>query len=193
MEMLFERVGFHPVAVVMELEKVALFALDRPVINGADLETMVGRTREDALFELTEAFGKREVGSTLLILARLVENGIHGLAILATMRNYIRKLLLFRSMQLQENPPWQRGMQARQFQDLYLPALKEKGEWTEVLKGHPYALYMGFKKAEEYSCPLLKEWMGLLLKTEFQLKGSPLPPTLLLEELFLSMFSSKER
>ncbi len=193
MDMLFERVGFHPVAVVTELEKVALFALDRPVISCADLETMVGRTREDALFELTESFGKREVASTLVILARLVENGIHALAILATMRNYIRKLLLFRSLQLQENPSWQRGMQARQFQDLYLPALKEKGGWTEMLKGHPYALYMGFKKAEEYSCPLLKEWMGLLLKTEFQLKGSPLPPTLLLEELFLSMFAGKEQ
>ena len=192
MEMLFERVGFYPVAVVMELEKMALFVEDRPLISCADIETMVGRTREDALFELTEAFGKKQVASTLVILGRLVENGIHGLAILATMRNYIRRLLLFRSMQLQENPSWQRGMQARQFQDVYLPALKEKGEWTEMLKGHPYALFMSFSKAEEFSCPVLKEWLALLLKTEFQLKGSPLPPTLLLEELFLSMFAWKK-
>jgi len=192
MEMLFERVGFYPVAVVMELEKMALFVEDRPLISCADIETMVGRTREDALFELTEAFGKKQVASTLVILGRLVENGIHGLAILATMRNYIRRLLLFRSMQLQANPSWQRGMQARQFQDVYLPALKEKGEWTEMLKGHPYALFMSFSKAEEFSCPVLKEWLALLLKTEFQLKGSPLPPTLLLEELFLSMFAWKK-
>ncbi|MDO8946946.1 MAG: hypothetical protein Q7U88_07285 [Desulfocapsaceae bacterium] len=192
MEMLFERVGFYPVAVVMELEKMALFVEDRPLISCADIETMVGRTREDALFELTEAFGKKQVAATLVILGRLVENGIHGLAILATMRNYIRRLLLFRSMQLQANPSWQRGMQARQFQDVYLPALKEKGEWTEMLKGHPYALFMSFSKAEEFSCPVLKEWLALLLKTEFQLKGSPLPPTLLLEELFLSMFAWKK-
>lgn len=193
MEMLFERVGFHPVAVVMELEKVALFVQDRPLISCADLEAMVGRTREDALFELTEAFGKRQVASTLVILGRLLENGIHGLAILSTMRNYIRKMLLFRSLQLQASPSWQRGMQAKQFQDVYLPALKEKGEWGEMLKGHPYALYMSFKKAEEFSCPVLKEWLALLLKTEFQLKGSPLPPTLLLEELFLAMFAGKEQ
>ncbi|MFH2123168.1 MAG: DNA polymerase III subunit delta [Pseudomonadota bacterium] len=193
MEMLFERVGFYPVAVVMELEKVALFVEDRPLISCVDIETMVGRTREDALFELTEAFGKRQVASTLVILGRLLENGIHGLAILATMRNYIRKLLLFRSMQLQTNPSWQRGMQARQFQDVYLPALKEKGEWAEMLKGHPYALFMSFSKAEEFSCPVLKEWLVLLLKTEFQLKGSTLPPTLLLEELFLSMFAGKKK
>ncbi|MBW6521283.1 MAG: DNA polymerase III subunit delta [Desulfoarculaceae bacterium] len=191
MDMLFERVGFHPVAVVMELEKVALFALERPLITCADLETMVGRTREDALFELTESFGKRQLAATLVILGRLQENGIHGLAILATMRNYIRKMLLFRSLQLQTSPPWQRGMQARQFQDIYLPALKEKGEWAEILKGHPYALFMSFSKAAEFSCPQLKEWMALLLKAEFRIKGSPLPQTLLLEELFLSMAAEK--
>jgi DNA polymerase-3 subunit delta len=191
LDMLFERVGFHPVAVVMELEKVALFALERSLISCADVEAMVGRTREDALFELTEAFGNRQVASTLLILGRLVENGIHDLAILATMRNYIRKMLIFRSLQLQASPRWQRGMQAKAFQEVYLPALKEKGQWAEMLKGHPYALYMGFKKAEEFSCPVLKEWMGLLLRAEYQMKGSPLPPTLFLEELFLTMLSGK--
>jgi DNA polymerase-3 subunit delta len=192
MKMLFERVGFHPVAVVMELEKVILFVEERPTISCADLEAMVGRTREDALFELTEAFGNRQVSPTLVILGRLLENGIHALAILATMRNYIRRLLLFRSLQLQNPPPWQRGMQARQFQDVYLPALKEKGEWLDMLKGHPYALYMSFKKAEEFSCPVLKEWLALLLQADFRLKGSPLPPTLILEELFLAMFAWKK-
>jgi DNA polymerase-3 subunit delta len=192
MKMLFERVGFHPVAVVMELEKVILFVEERPVISCADLEAMVGRTREDALFELTEAFGNHRTASTLVILGRLVENGIHALAILATMRNYIRRLLLFRSLQLQDHPPWQRGMQARRFQDIYLPALKERGEWPEMLKGHPYALYMSFKKAEEFSCSVLKEWLALLLQAEFRLKGSPLPPTLVLEELFLAMFAGRQ-
>lgn len=192
MEMLFERVGFHPVAVVMELTKVALFVADRPVIACADLEAMVGRTREDALFELTEAFGSRKVAVTLVILSRLVENGIHVLAILATLRNYIRKMLIVRSLQLQAMPSWQRGMSAKQFQESYLPALKEKGEWGELLKGHPYALYMSFKKAEEFSCPLLKEWMALLLAADFRLKGSPLSPLLIMEELFLAMFAGKK-
>jgi DNA polymerase-3 subunit delta len=192
LEMLFERVGFHPVALVMELEKLALFALDRPLISCADVDAMVGRTREDALFTLTEAFGNGNLALTLVLLGRLLENGIHGLAILATMRNYIRKMLIFRSLQLQASPPWQRGMQAKAFQEVYLPALKEKGEWAELLKAHPYALYMGFKKAEEFSCPLLKEWMALLLRAEYQMKGSPLPPTLFLEELLLAMVSKKE-
>jgi hypothetical protein len=34
--------------------------------------------------------------------------------------------------------------------------------------------------------------MALLLRAEYQMKGSPLPPTLFLEELFLAMVSKKE-
>jgi DNA polymerase-3 subunit delta len=187
MNMFFDRVGFHPVAVVTETEKLALFALDRPVITCNDLETMVGRSREDALFELTDAFGKRQMAKTLTTLQHLLENGTHSLAILATMRNYLRRLLIFRSLQLRPAPIWRQGMSAQQFQGTYLPALKETGEWPDLLKGHPYALYMSFTKAAEFSCPVLKKWLGLLLEAEFRLKGSPLPQHIVLDDLFLTM------
>jgi DNA polymerase III subunit delta len=193
LELLFERVGFHPVAVVMETEKLALAVGDRDIITVEDLDSMVGRTREDALFELTDAFGRQQVARTLVLLHRLLENGIHGLAILATMRNYLRKLLIFRSLQLQSNPSWQSGMNAGQFQKVYLPALKERGEWSELLKGHPYALFMSFSKAQEFSCAVLKNCLAQLLQAEFRLKGAPLPPELVLEELFLTMLKGKRQ
>ncbi len=191
LELLFERVGFHPVAVMMETAKLALSIGDRDLVTVEDLDAMVGRTREDALFELTDAFGKRQAGRALVLVNRLLENGIHGLAILATMKNYLRRLLIFRSLQLQGEPHYQKGMSAQQFQGSYLPALKEKGEWQELLKGHPYALYMSFTKAGEFSCSQLKNWLTLLLQAEFRLKGAPLPPELVLEELFLSMLVRK--
>lgn len=193
LDLLFERVGFHPVAVVMETEKLALFVGDRELITVEDLEAMVGRTREDALFELTDAFGKQQTGRTLVILHRLLENGIHGLAILATLRNYLRRLLIFRSLQLQPEPQWHAGMNAQQFQGGYLPALKERGEWKELLKGHPYALFMSFNKAQGFSCSQLKNWLGLLLQAEYRLKGAPLPQELVLEELLLTMLATVKR
>jgi DNA polymerase III subunit delta len=190
LDLLFERVGFHPVAVVMETEKLALSVGDRELITVEDLDAMVGRTREDALFELTDAFGKQQTGRTLIVLHRLLENGIHGLAILATLRNYLRRLLIFRSLQLQPEPQWQPGMNAQQFQGRYLPALKERGEWKELLQGHPYALFMSFSKAQGFSCAQLKNWFGLLLQAEYRLKGAPLPQELVLEELLLTMLST---
>ncbi len=186
-EMFFERVGFHPVAVVMETEKLALYAADRDVITCKDLQTMVGHSREDALFELTDAFSKKQTARMLTVLSRLQDQGIHGLAILATMRNFLKKLLVFRSLQTQPSPAWRKGMNANEFQNSYLPQLRTDGDWEELLKGHPYALFMSFTKATEYTVNRLKSMMILLLEAEFRLKGSPLPPQLVLEELFLTM------
>ena len=193
LELFFDRVGFHPVAVVTECEKLALYVGDRQRITCQDLEEMVGRNREDALFELTDAFGKRDLGRVLAILNRLQDSGVHGLAILATMRNYVRKQLIYRSLQLCSPPAWQRGMNARQFQQSYLPALKQRGQWGDQLGGHPYALYMSFSKAAEFSCARLKKWLKILLEAEYRLKGSPLPPRLVLEDLFLRMLQGEPK
>ncbi len=186
-EMFFERVGFHPVAAVVETEKLALYAGNRPVITCADLEEMVARTREDALYELTDALGKRQTARALTLLSRLLEQGAHELAILATLRNFVRKMLIFRSLQKKPAPAWRSGMNAREFQNTYLPALKAEGDWAELLQGHPYALFMSFSKAAEYSSAGLRRWLALLLDAEYRLKGSPLPSRLVLEELFLAM------
>jgi DNA polymerase-3 subunit delta len=190
-ELFFDRVGFHPVAVVTETEKLALYVGERPQITCQDLEAMVGRSREDALFELTDAYANRQVGRTLSILNRLQENGTHALAILATMRNYLRKMLIFRSLQLQPAPAWHKSMNAKQFQASYLPAIKARGQWDELLGGHPYALFMSFSKAADFSCNQLKKWLTLLLEAEFRLKGSPLPQHIVLEELFLTMLQGR--
>jgi DNA polymerase-3 subunit delta len=186
-EMFFERVGFHPVAVVVETEKLVHAIGDRPLITRQDLDEMVSRNREDALYELTDALGKRQADRTLITLSHLLDQGIHELAILSTLRNYIRKLLIFRSLQARPFPAWRSGINARDFQNSYLPALKAEGEWSELLQGHPYALFMSFAKAGEYSCAGLKRWLAMLLEAEFRLKGSGLPPRLLLEELLVAM------
>ncbi len=191
LDILFEKVGFHPVAVIMETEKLALAVGEQDTITRDDLEQFVGRSREDALFELTDHFSKRQLGKTLVTLNHLLDNGIHALAILSTIRNYLRRLLIFRSLQLRPSPVWHKGMNARQFQEGYLPAIKASGEWNDLLAGHPYALFMSFSKAAEFSCSRLKKWLKLILETDYRLKSSPLPPELVLEELFLSMMTEK--
>jgi DNA polymerase-3 subunit delta len=191
LEIFFDRVGFHPVAVVMETEKLALYCGDRAKITLRDLNRMVGRSREDALFELTDYFGKRQLGKTLTTLSHLLNNGVHGLAILATMRNYIRKLLIFKTMQLQPAPPYHRGMNAKHFQENYLPQLKETGQWPDMLKGHPYALFMSFSKAQEFQCSTLKAWLEQLLLAEFRLKGSGLSERIVLEHLMVTVLKGK--
>lgn len=190
LDKLFERVGFHPVGAVLEIEKLALFADERKRITVADVDQMVARTREDAIFELTEALGENNLSRTLVILDHLLSDGIHGLAIIASLRNYLRRMLIFNSLQKRSQPVWAESMQANEFQNSYLPALKETGLWPDLLKGHPYALFMGFRKAAQFRQENLKKSLSLLLDAEFRLKGSPVPLRVVLEELLISLVKS---
>ncbi len=187
MEQLFDRVGFYPVAVVMETEKLCLSVGDRQQIRMQDLDGIVGRTRQEALFELTGAIGNRQLGQALVTCERLLNNGIHPLAIVATLRNSVRTLLLFKSLQEQPEYGYSIGMQANVFQQQCLPKLKEQQRWKQELSGHPYAVFMQFKTAASFPLALLTSWLQQILKTEQRLKGSPLEPLTVLQHLLITI------
>ena len=188
-ELLFDRVGFHPVALVMELRKVMLYIDERRQITREDLDLLVGRTRQEALFELTAAITRRDKELTLAVGDRLQENGIHPLAVVATLRNFVRGLLLSRALQEQPELQYQPTMSAASFQQNCLLRLKEREQWKKELSAHPFALYMQFKTAANYPLPLLSGWMKLLLEAEFRLKGSPIAAATVLQHLLLAMLT----
>ena len=188
-----ERVGFHPVAAVMEAEKLALYVGDRKVITREDVDAIIGRTREEALFELTEAVTSGKLEDGLLILDHLQSSGIHGLAILATLRNHLKKLLLVRSLQEVKSPAYTKSMAFPVFQKNYLPKLKEgREEWTNLLwKGHPYGLFMLFRQAARFRCEDMQEGLKELLTAEFRMKGSPVDSRLIMDSLLFNLMLQK--
>ena len=189
-ELLIERVGFHPVAAVMETEKLALYSGDSPGIERQDLDALVGRTRQEALFELTGALGHRNLERAILLADRLRDNGIHELAIIATLRNYSRKLLLFRSLLQQPRYGYSNSISASAFKDQCLPKLKEPGTWNKELAGHPYALYMQFKTANSFKIATLKSWLVLLLSAEQKIKSSALESSIIIQHLIVAMLAN---
>jgi len=191
-ELLFERVGFHPVAVVMEAEKLALSVGPEKQISIEDLDALVGRTRQEAVFELTDALGKRKLVQSLLVAKRLADNGIHPLAIIATIKNYTRNLLLFRALQDKQNIGYNQSMQPGVFQKNILPALKEDTPWKKELSGHPYALFMQFKTAAGFNLSTLQNWMEQILHADFRLKGSPIAPETVMQHLLISMLTNAD-
>ena len=188
-DLLIERVGFHPVAAVMELRKVTTYLGDRGQITRDDLDLLVGQTRQEALFELTSALAERNLEQSLTIAERLQENGIHPLAVVATLRNFVRGLLLLRSLIEQPETGFQPAMSAAAFQQTCLPRLKERIQWKKEMGGHPFALYMQCKTASAFSLPVLAAWMRHLLTAELRLKGSPLTPEIILQHLVMALLS----
>ena len=192
-EQLLERVGFHPLAVVTETEKLALYTGDASRITLEDLNAVVGRTRQEALFELTQAIGDKNIDQALLVASRLQENSVHALAIIATLRNFTRKLLLFASLFHQQEYGISPAMPAKVFQQQCLPALKENPCWKKELSGHPFAVYMQFKTASSFSLDILTDWMKKILQAEMRLKGSPVAATTVIQHLILSMLAPHDK
>jgi DNA polymerase-3 subunit delta len=108
--------------------------------------------------------------------------------VLATLRNFTRNLLLFRSLLEQEQYQYRPGLSPKFFQEQCLPLLKANPRWQSELSGHPYALYMKFKTAAAFSLPQLKAWPGLILAADRRLKGSPVAAETVLQHLLLSLF-----
>jgi len=184
-----ERVGFHPVAAVMEAEKLALYVGDSKIITREDVDAIIGRTREEALFELTEAMTSGKLEEGLLILDHLQSGGVHGLAILATLRNHIKKLLLVRSLQEVRSPAYSQTLSFPVFQKGYLPKLKEgREEWTNLLwKSHPYGLFMLFRQAAQFRCADLQQGLHEILNAEYRLKGSSVASRLIMDNLLFNL------
>ncbi|MFW8600078.1 DNA polymerase III subunit delta [Desulfobacterota bacterium M19] len=189
---LMERVGFHPVAVVRETEKLALYVDDTETITINDLDILCARTREDAVYEFTEAFGRADLRRSLLLCARMMETGTHPLALIAALRNYLRKLLVVRSFIEAPRPAFIPGMTYSVFQKGYLPEFKEqRADWLNELPRHPYALFMMFEKAAQMAAADLIRWRRELLNTEYSLKSSSLPPLLLFEGFLFNCLAAR--
>lgn len=129
---LLDRVGFHPVAAVRETEKLALFCNERDVITVADVDAIVGWTREEAIYELNEAVATRNLEKALVLSSKLRENGLHPLALVASLRNLIRKLLFFRSLQSQNDPSYPSGLSLAHFKRAIWPISKNPGMATPL-------------------------------------------------------------
>ncbi|HET97106.1 MAG TPA: DNA polymerase III subunit delta [Desulfurivibrio alkaliphilus] len=189
LEPLLERIGFHPVAVVMETEKLALYVGERTMVGREDVDAMVGRTREEAIFELSEAYSSGKLEQGLLLLERLQRGGMHPLAILGGLRNHIRKLLLTRAVIDGATTAFNPGTPFPAFQKNYLPRLKEERErgrgWPAAFTGHPYALYQLCLQATRLPPARLRGMLADLLRAEARLKGSGLPAATVMSALFL--------
>jgi len=178
------------------------FALIR-LIPGDPVEVMMGERRVDPemhaqamerlglnkplyaqYFDYIGQLASGNLGESLRISRRLLEVGMHPLAILAGLRNHLRKLLLVRALQEASEPAYSPGLAFPAFQKGYLAGLKEARPLPALLAGHPYVLYKVFRQAERTTAPQLKAALRELLAAEFRLKGSMVPEGLALEAFF---------
>lgn len=123
---LYEMTGFDLRAFSSNLEKLISYVGDRQEITITDVESVLQRTKQDPIYELTNALADRKPDPALFFLDSLLSSGIHPLQAFTALINQVRKLLLAKDFV--ESPfgrDWQAACPYDYFQKRVIPSIVE--------------------------------------------------------------------
>jgi DNA polymerase III subunit delta len=181
-EMILLRAGDELRGLQQELEKLVLYVGDRSSIRAQDVEMIFVDRGEGWIFDLTRSIAERDAVAALAHLNRLMGQGEHPLKLLSTIAGEVRKLLAARQMiDGEARSQWKRGMSYQQFQQKVLK------DGAPLLTRNPYADYMCFQRADNFSLIELRSYLGAIYGADLRLKSSGPNPRLVMEKLILDM------
>ena len=181
-EMILLRAGDDLRGLEQELEKLLLYVGDQPRIRSQDVDAIFVDQGESWVFDLTRCLAERNPVAALTHLARLLAQGEHPLKLLGTIVAEIRKLLTARQLMDGElRGKWKRGVTYQQFQQNVL------GEGAPILTRNPYADYMCFQRADQFSLSELRACLSSAYEADLHLKSTGNHPRLIMEKLILHM------
>lgn len=192
------KTGFELRESLGAIEKLITYVGAKAQIEEADIEAVIGRTKEESVFDLTGALGERNLAVALRTLKELLDQGNPPLMVFAMIVREVRFLLqaklLIASGRLRE---FQRGMDYGRFQKTVVPALKGlagNGEDSIALAGqHPFVVYQALKHAERFNRAELTGFLELLVRTDLALKSTGQEPRLLLERVLITVCGSRAK
>lgn len=166
--LLVEIVGEDPERLRSEIEKLATWAGGEP-IEARDVQAVAASAAETSVFELTDAWGRRDVGSTLGAVESLLERaGARELPrLVGLLANHVARV--------------------RACQALAAEGVRPRDAATK-LKMHPFAAEKAFAQAANFSPEELADVVIRLAQLDHALKGgSRLAPDLELERALVEM------
>jgi DNA polymerase-3 subunit delta len=185
-EALYEKVGPEMRRFNGELNKLVSFVGSRKEILPSDVEAVSKRTKEDPIYEMTNAIAEREVGKALFYLDNLLKNNLFPLQVLVAATNQIRKLMLARDFSRgRHGGAWRRDLSYAAFQKTVLPQLQKHESDLLAGNAHPYAIYMTLKHSDNYTFEELARALETLLDADLRLKRSGQDSKMVLERAIL--------
>jgi DNA polymerase-3 subunit delta len=174
-EMLADFVGTDLQVAAAEIDKLASFVGDRKRIEEDDVIRASGQTREFNVFELQRAVGERDYARALTIAERLLQQttnargeAIRAVTILASYFTKLWKLTVCQGRRLGE---------------------KEMAQQAGV---SPYFIKEYIHSLQKYDIRSIERALGLLLATDYELKGgAPRSETLIMQLMLNQLVSGK--
>jgi DNA polymerase-3 subunit delta len=151
-----KKTGFELRRSLTELEKLVSFVGERGTVEEKDVEAVVGKTREDSIFDLTTALSEKNQLAALAALRALLDQGTHHLIILTMIVREIRLLLQARILvDSAKLPKFSSNMEYGSFQKNILPVLSGFADTMSMPKDflinkHPFVVFNAFRNCGRF-------------------------------------------
>jgi DNA polymerase-3 subunit delta len=187
-----QKTGFDIRESLAAIEKLITYVGGKTVIEAADVEAVIGRTKEERGFDLTRAIAERILTAALRSLHELLDQRVPHQMIFSMITKEIRFLLhaklLIASGRLKG---FSANMDYGRFQKSVYPSLKqgagEREDQVDLVSQHPYVVYQALTHAGRFSQVELAGYLEMLVRIDLALKSTGQEPRLLLERFLLAV------
>ncbi len=180
------KTGFNLADSMKALETLITYSGDKISIEESDVEEVIGKTKEDTVFDLTGALVAKKLDVALSNLKDLFDQGINHVLILSMIAREIRFLLhakmFIRSGKL---GPIEPNMEYEMFQRSIYPVIlrwrSDKGGKGGLDGQHPYVIYNAVKNSHRFSYERLLKFLEDLIDMDIAFKTTTKEPKFMLE------------
>jgi len=192
-----KKTGFNLADSMGAIEKLIAYTGERVLIEDSDVEEVVGKTKEDTIFDLTRALVDKDLNMALLNLKDLFYQDVNHLLILSMIAREIRFLFhaktFIRSGKLSS---FHSNLDYDVFQKSCYPLIREltgdagkKGGRGDLGSQHPYVIYNALKNSYQFSYEKLIKYLDDLVEMDIAFKTTTKDPQFLLERFIINVCS----
>lgn len=195
--LLEKKVGFDLSRMEREIDKLATYVGPGGEVGEAEVQAVVGWTREEGQWELSNAVQERDLPRSLRALRRTLDHGVPPVRVFFQIVSKLRDVL--HAHACIEGPlagVWRRGMDQRGYQARVRPRVEALVEADRegvdpILRSHPWALFKSLEATDRFGRDELLEALEELYRTNRALVSGGGPPAALLEHLLVRVLSRR--
>ena len=163
---LINRVGPRPGILAKELEKTLLYAGKNKSVSERDVAEVVGESKLENVFALTDALKTKNPEKALRLLNNQIDHGEEPIKILGTIAWQLRMI-------------WE----VKHYQQKNLPS----GQIAKVMGAHPFMVEKALQHTRRFSTQQLRSGYLELVKADRNLKSTTTDPTAVMQTLILNL------
>ena len=163
---LVNRVGPRPGVLAKELEKTLLYAGKNKSVSERDVAEVVGESKLENVFALTDALKTKNPEKALRLLNNQIDHGEEPIKILGTIARQLRMI-------------WE----VKHYQQKNLPA----GQIAKTMGAHPFMVEKALQHTRRFSTQQLRNGYLELANADRSLKSTSKDPTAVMQTLILNL------